>query len=403
MKLYHVHQNLVSNRLENIPEEVFRQLDSLSIDVPKGDVAITAGSRGIADIAQITRAVGDWLKKEGATPFIIPSMGSHNGATAEGQRAMVESLGITESAMDMEIRASMECVKLGEVETGDVFMDRHAYESEGAIVLNRIKLHTCFAGIVQSGLMKMMVVGMGKIRSAETFHSAPTPEMNRMIIQMGQMLIDSGKILAGVGILEDGFDATAEIHAVAPDQITTVEPQLLEKHKNYFPRLPVDALNVLIVDQTGKIFSGTGMDPNVIGRSGVRDLHIDGPDIHIIAALRLHPKSQGNALGVGLADFITQEFRDSIDEHKTLINTLTTGEMARLKIPATLNNDETLIDTIGSRFGHHRWMFAPNTLHLEDLYVSEDLCEELAGHPKCEVADDPTTLSFSNGRHELVF
>ena len=393
----------MSNPIEDIPAEVCRRLDSLAIDVPQGDIAITAGSRGISNIAEITRAVGNWLKTRGANPFIIPSMGSHNGATAEGQRAMIESLGITESAMAMEIRASMDCVKVGEVETGDVFMDRHAYESKGTIVLNRVKLHTCFSGIVQSGLMKMMVVGMGKIRSATTFHSAPTPEMNRMIIQMGQCLIDSDKIVAGVAILEDGFDDTAEIHAVAPAQITTVEPKLLERHKTYFPRLPVDDLNVLVVDQTGKIFSGTGMDPHVIGRSGIRDFLIDGPDIHIIAALRLHPKSQGNALGVGLADFITQEFRDSIDEKKTLINTLTTGEMARLKIPATLDNDEELIDTVRTRFGDHRWMFTPNTLHLEDLYVSEDLCNELAGHPKCEVADEPATLTFSDGRHELVF
>jgi len=403
MNLYRVHQNLVSNPIQDIPAEVFRQMDALAIDVPQGDIAITAGSRGISNITTITRAVGDWLKKKGANPFIIPSMGSHNGATAEGQRAMVESLGITESAMDMEIRASMECVKVGEVETGDVFMDRHAYECEGAILLNRVKLHTCFSGIVQSGLMKMMVVGMGKIRSAETFHSAPTPDMNRMILQMGQLLIDSGKIIAGVAILEDGFDETAEIHAVGPGQITAVEPQLLEKHRTYFPRLPVDELNVLIVEQTGKIFSGTGMDPNVIGRSGVEDLPMDKPDIRIIGALRLHPKSQGNALGVGLADFITREFREAIDEHKTLINTLTTGEMTRLKIPATLDNDETLIETIRTRFGEHRWMFAPNTLHLEDLYVSEDLCDELADHPKCEIADEPTALTFSNGRHELGF
>jgi hypothetical protein len=282
----------------------------------------------------IIRACGDWLRGRGANPFIVPAMGSHNGATAEGQRSMIESLGVTESSMNMPIRSSMEVVQLGEVATGPVFMDRHCYEAAGVLVVNRVKLHTCFSGPVQSGLTKMMVVGMGKIRSAQTFHSAPTAQMKDMLLQMGRCLLDTGKIFAGLAILEDGFDETAELHALAPDSILSREPELLARHRHYFPELPVDALNVLIVDAIGKTFSGTGMDTNVIGRRGIPTFEdLTRPRINAIAALSLVPESQGNAIGVGLADFITRQLRDRIDEHKTLINVLTTGDMDRAKIP----------------------------------------------------------------------
>ena len=404
MQLFRVRQQLVSNPLENVPAAVAAQLDGLGVDVPRGDVAITVGSRGIANIPAIIRACGDWLRDHGSNPFIVPSMGSHNGATAAGQQQMVESLGMDEAAMGMPIRSSMECVKVGTVASGDVWMDRHCYESDGVLVVNRVKLHTCFSGPVQSGLVKMMVVGMGKIRSAETFHSSPTPEMKDMLLEMAQLLIDSGKIWGGLAILEDGFDQTAELHALAPDEILAREPALLAKNREYFPRLPVDALNVLIVDEIGKTYSGTGMDPNVIGFRGVRICEdIAKPDVKIIAALRLAAASQGNAIGVGLADFITRQLRDAIDERKTFINVYTTGDMERAKIPATLDNDEELIDAIAKRYGSERWMFIPNTLHLEDLYATPDLRDELASHPACRVDDKPVELTFQNGRHQLAF
>jgi hypothetical protein len=404
MKLYRVHQKLVSSRLTDIHGEVHRRLDAQNIAVPQGEIAITAGSRGIANIAEITRAVGDWLKSKGATPFIIPAMGSHNGATAEGQRSMIESLGITEEAMQMEIRASMQVVRVGEVPSGAVYMDRHAQESAGVIILNRIKLHTCFSGTIQSGLIKMMVVGMGKINSASTFHSTATGEMNEMLIDMGRVLIDSGKIVAGVAILDDGFDETAEIHALPPEDFIEQEPVLVKRHTAYFPRLPIDALNVLIVDEIGKTYSGTGMDPNVIGHRGVKGGEdIPLPRINIIAALRLSPQSQGNAIGVGLSDFITRELRDDINEEKTFINVFTTGEMARMKIPATLRDDAEVIEKIDERYGDQRWMFIPNTLHLEELYISADLRAEVAAHPICEVDDEPVELTFKDGKHQLRF
>ena len=235
MRLYKVRQRLVSRPLADIASAVDNSLNKLKLPIPRGDVAITVGSRGICNLPAIIRACGRWLRDQGANPFIVPAMGSHNGATADGQRNMIESLGITESAMDMPIRSSMEVVQIAEVATGPVFMDQHCYNSAGVLVVNRIKLHTCFSGPVQSGLVKMMVVGMGKIRSAQTFHSTPTVRMKDMLLEMGKCVLDSGKILAGLAILEDGFDETAEIHALAPHEVLQREAELLSHHRTYWP------------------------------------------------------------------------------------------------------------------------------------------------------------------------
>jgi hypothetical protein len=404
MKLYKVQQQLVSRPLADVVDVVRQQLSSLNLSVPEGDVAITVGSRGIRNLPVIIKSCGDWLRDHGATPFIVPAMGSHNGATAEGQRQMVESLGVTEAAMNMPIRSSMEVVEIGEVRTGPVFMDRYCSEAAGVLVVNRVKLHTCFAGPIQSGITKMMVVGMGKIRSAQTFHSARATAMKDMLLEMGQCVLDSGRILGGLAILEDGFDETAELHAIRPADILQREMELLEHHRSYFPRLPLDDLNVLIVDTIGKTYSGTGMDTNVIGRRGIAGFEdLTKPRIRTIGALSLTPASQGNAIGVGLADFITQRLRSEINEHKTFINTLTTGDMDRAKIPATLADDETLIGTIEERFGSHRWMFIPNTLHLGELYVSEDLVSEIAANPLCRIAENSTTLTYNDKRLALSY
>jgi hypothetical protein len=400
--LYQVDQQLVSAPLADVTAEVHRALDQLGQKPPQGEIAITAGSRGITNLVAITKAAGDWLRQHGAKPFLVPSMGSHNGATAAGQQKMLESLGLTSQATGMEIRSSMECVQVGSVSSGDVWMDRHCFESSGVLILNRIKLHTCFSGPVQSGLTKMMVVGMGKIRSAETFHSARPDRMPRILDEMGSLLVQSGKIFAGLAILEDGFDQTAEIHAIRGNQILTQEPALLKRHRHYFPSLPSQKIDVLVVDDIGKTYSGTGMDTNVIGRRGVHGYEdLTQPKIKIIAALGLTAKAQGNALGVGLADFITRRLRDAIDEEKTFVNAITTGDMQRMAIPCTLPDDEQLLTTIRQRYGEKRWMLIPNTLHVEKVFVSADLAQELGHHPRCQVAPRPTPLSFAQGRLSL--
>jgi hypothetical protein len=251
----------------------------------------------------------------------------------------------------------------------------------------------------------MMVVGMGKINSAETFHAAPTASMKDMLLEMGRCVIDSGKIIAGLAILEDGFDRTAELHALLPADILAAEPGLLDRHRHYFPTLPVDEFTVLVVDEIGKTFSGTGMDTNVIGYRGIIDYEdLERPRIKTIAALNLAAASQGNAIGVGLADFITRRLRDAIDEHKTFTNVFTTGEMRRMAIPCTLANDEEVVARMRERYGDRRWIFIPNTLHLETLYASADLADELRANPRCKVEADPVPLTFSaDGRLMLRY
>ncbi|MFZ4775414.1 MAG: DUF2088 domain-containing protein [Terrimicrobiaceae bacterium] len=402
MNVFRIDQKLVSNPLEDIEGEVYGRLDGLGFSPPRGRVAITAGSRGIDNILRITKAAGDWLRAKGAEPFLVPCMGSHNGATAEGQREMIESLGLTETATGMEICSSMDVVKIGTVSSGDVWMDRCCHEADGVLVLNRVKLHTCFSGPVQSGLTKMMVVGMGKIRSAETFHSTPNPQMKDMLLEMGALLVASGKIFCGLAVLEDGLDRTAELHAIPPEEILASEPALLERHRQYFPALPCEELRVLVVGRIGKTFSGTGMDTNVIGRRGVNGYEdLVRPRIHVIAALSLSEASHGNAIGVGLADFITRRLRDAIDEQKTFLNAFTTGEMRRMAIPCTLEDDREIVTRLRGRYGDSGWMFIPNTLHLDKLYCSEDVAVKLRDHPRCIVADSPVPLAYRDGKLSL--
>lgn len=405
MKLHRVRQKLISNPISDIPAAVNAALDARGGQVPQGPVAITAGSRGIANIAEITRAAGDWLRAQGAEPFLVPCMGSHNGATAEGQRAMVESLGMTEQAMGMPIKASMDVVEIGETFTGPITVDKYCYESAGVLVLNRIKLHTCFTGPIESGLMKMMTIGMGKINGARTFHKVPCNDKAKAIFAMGEAIIGTGKIFAGLGIVEDGYDQTAELHGLAPEQFSTEEPKLLTRFReHYFPKLPVDELDVLIVDQIGKTFSGLGMDPNVIGRRGIEGVDdFPTPKIGSIAALELTAASQGNALGFGLGDAITQRLHDAIDFNKTRINAETTGDMARIKMCHIAKDDADAFDWCRDRSGNKRWLVVPNTLHLDSLYASEGLVDELANHPRCTVESETVEPAFEDGRLVLDF
>jgi hypothetical protein len=404
MRLLRVRQNLVANPIADIRAAVRAALDPLSGSVPQGEIALTAGSRGINNIGLILRAAGEWLREHGARPFVVPAMGTHNGGTAEGQQAMLATLGVTEAAVEMPIRASMECVEIGSLRGNAVWMDRHAFDSAGVLVVNRVKLHTGFSGPVQSGLSKMMSVGLGKIGGARAFHEVRGRDLAEHLLAMRKVVLGSGKIWAGLAILEDGFDQTAELHALLGADIPEGEPKLLDRHRRYFPRLPLNEINVLVVNAIGKTYSGTGMDTNVIGYRGSRDCEdLDGPHIKIIAALSLAESSQGNAVGVGLADFITRRLRDSIDEQKTFLNTFTAGNMQMAKLPVALKDDEELVRMLADRFGERGWVFIPNTLHLETLYASEDSREPLAANTICRVEPQPVELTFQNGRHQLTF
>jgi len=249
-----------------------------------------------------------------------------------------------------------------------------------------------------------MVVGLGKIQSAQTFHNTHSADMSRMLQEMGQCLIDSGKILGGLGLLEDGLDQLAEVHALPGADILSKEPDLVTRHRSYFPSLPVDNLDLLVVGEIGKNLSGTGMDTNVIGYRGIKGAEdLSSPNIRHIAALGLSDASQGNAIGVGLADFITKRLRDAMDEAKTFTNVFTTGDMQRMKIPATFETDENLLTRIEERFGLGRWMIIPNTLHLETVYVTAALRDEIQKHPCCSVDGEAVAATFQDGKLLLEF
>lgn len=384
MKLTRITQPLASNPLADVRAAVAAQLDALGTTPPQGEIAITAGSRGIANLPLILRACGQWLRERGATPFAVPAMGSHNGGTAEGQQAMLAALGMTEAALDMPIRSSMETVTLGRIDSGPVTMDRHAAESAGVLVVNRVKRHTSFGGPpfgdhCESGLVKMIAVGLGKIPGAQTFHIVPTAQKAAALEAMATTSIETGKIWAALAILEDGYDKTAELHASAPREIIHRERGLLAHYAdNYFPSLPVDELNVLVVDQIGKNFSGTGLDTNVIGRRGLSDAPDPPlPKIGSIAALSLSPESKGNANGVGLCDIISQRLYDAIDFEKTRLNAQTAGEPDKAVPPLVLPTDQAIFDWLREQRGTRRWMRIPNTLELGQIEVSEDLLDEI--------------------------
>ncbi|MEN1681888.1 MAG: DUF2088 domain-containing protein [Planctomycetota bacterium] len=384
--LHAIHRNLSAAAIEDVPSEVHRQLDQLGVDPPRGPMAITAGSRGVANMAAILRAAGEWLRARGSEPFVIPSMGSHNGATAEGQRAMLEGLGMTEAALGMPIRSSMETVTIGEVATGPITMDRFAHESAGVLVVNRVKRHTGFGGPpfgghCESGLAKMMTVGLGKIEAARTFHAASTTDKPNVIREMAERVVATGKLWAGLAILEDALDQTAELHALPAGEILSREPELLARHaERYFVGLPVDELNVLIIDQIGKNFSGTGMDTNVIGRRGLSDApDLESPRIGSIAALSLSPESQGNAVGVGLADVVTQRLADAVNHEKTRLNAETAGAPNKAVLPLVLPDEDAVLAWLLERHGPTRWMRIANTLELERVWLSEDLLAEAQG------------------------
>jgi hypothetical protein len=394
VRLVPYRQQLVSRPLADVRAETRRQLDALGVAPPHGPVAITGGSRGIDKIAEVLRACAEWLRERGADPFLVPAMGSHNGATADGQLAMLEALGMNERAIDMPIRSSMEVVSVGRAASGpaagaDVWMDRLAAESAGVLVVNRVKPHTSFGGapygeFAESGVTKMMTVGLGKLEGARVFHAIDTSSKPRALRSLGEGVVASGKVWGGLALIEDGYDQLAELHALPAQRIVGDEPALLAHYvEAYFPRLPTQELNVLVIDTIGKNFSGTGMDTNVVGRRGLEDAPDPPlPRIGSIAALALSPESRGNAVGVGLADVVTQALRDAIDTEKTQLNALTAGGPRKAAIPLVLPDERRVFDWLREREGELRWLRAPNTLHLGELLVSEDLLAELPPNPR---------------------
>lgn len=342
LPMYRARQRFASVGLANLDSVCGEQLARLAPQIPRGGrVAIAAGSRGIRDHVSVLRHVAAMVRQAGAEPFIVPAMGSHGGATPDGQRDLLTSVGITVESVGAAVRSSMETVELAAHGCEcRVFMDKLAWESDGVILVNRIKPHTDFHGEFESGLVKMAVIGLGKHAQALEIHRLGVRGLRSVVPMAARAVFATGKVIGGVGIVEDAYDRTMAVRALGPREIVEQEPVLLGLARANMPRLPLEHIDVLIVDRIGKDISGVGMDPNIIGRMAIRgEAEPDSPRIGAIVARRLSAASHGNALGVGLADVITRELYDAIDYATMYENVYASTFLERAKVPVVAKND----------------------------------------------------------------
>lgn len=373
--------------LKNLDDDVPQTLSALNLPAENlhgKQIAVAVGSRGIANLQEIVQVVCVWLKAQGAQPFIFPAMGSHGGATAEGQRNILAEYGVTAELVGAEIRASMATMFLGKTPEGfQVFMDRNAWESDGVLVLNRIKPHTDFTGKNESGLLKMMAVGMGKEEGArETHHYGWKYGFAQVIGAMSAITLASGKILCGLAVAENEMHQICALRAAQPANIVLMEEEMLQLARPLLPRLPFSKLHLLVVDELGKNISGTGMDTNVIGR-GFEMYPVEGPKIGMIYVRDLTPESGGNAVGMGLADVIHERLYQKIDFQKTYLNSRVSLNPAPSKLPMHLPSDREALSLALGHLGRpdpaeQRVVWIRNTLNLNRLAISAPLALEAA-------------------------
>ncbi|MFP4242907.1 MAG: DUF2088 domain-containing protein [Chitinispirillaceae bacterium] len=347
-------------------------------------VALAVGSRGIPFLPEVVRSLAVCLKDKGAHPFIVPAMGSHGGATAQGQKEILASYGITESEIGAPVCSSMEVVRLdeGELECA-VYMDKLAFKSDGVIVVNRVKPHTDYHGSYESGLVKMSVIGLGKHAAALEIHKKGVYGLRNLILVAAEKVFASGKILGGVALLENGVGGCADLEVLPVENIMSDEPSLLERARHLMPRLPLDELDVLVVDRLGKDISGTGLDPNIIGRTRILgESEPSSPFIKSIIITDLTSASHGNALGIGLADIITRKLFEKIDYGAMYENAYTSTFLERVKVPLVAATDRDAfryaLRMCGSDQKELSVMRIRDTLHLNDVYVSASVYEKIA-------------------------
>lgn len=389
--------------VEEIPDVVKTQLDRTEIKEkirPGMEIAITVGSRGVANIPVIIKAIGDFVKSQGATPFLVPAMGSHGGATAEGQRAVIEGYGVTEEATGCEIRSSMETALIGETPNGmPVRIDKNAYEADGIIVCGRVKPHTGFRGPYESGIMKMMAIGLGKQFGAEIIHWDGFGHFKEYIPMFGNAILKNAPVLCGVALLENAYDKTREIVSLTPQEIIDEEPKLLLRAKSYMPRILFDSCDVLIVDQMGKNISGDGMDPNISGRFPTP--YADGGiKAQRVVALDLTEQSHGNACGIGLADVTTRRLFNKMDFEQTYPNAITNTVVEEMKIPMIMESDKLAVQIalkscVEIDHQNPRVVRIHTTMDMDEIQISAGLVEEARQNPALEILGETKPMEFN--------
>ncbi|MFC4779537.1 lactate racemase domain-containing protein [Paenibacillus sp. GCM10023252] len=367
---------------------------------PGQQVAVAVGSRGVANIAELTRETIVAIKAAGGQPFIVPSMGSHGGASAEGQAEVLAHLGITEETVGAPIRSTMEVVEIGKLDNGlPVYVDRFAYEADAIVVINRIKPHTAFRGAIESGIMKMLAIGLGKQKGAEACHQLGFKYMAVNVPLMARMMLEKLPVAYGVAVVENAYDQTRHVEILTPDILEEREMVLLEMAKANMPKLLFDQIDVLVIDYIGKNISGDGMDPNVTGRYPT-PYATGGPDVSKMVILDLTPETKGNANGIGTADFTTQRLVDGTDLATMYANGLTSTVCAPTKIATTLANDRLAIQAAVKTcnildYTTCKLVRIKDTLHLGEIEISVNLLEAAKLHTGIEVlSSEPYEWTF---------
>lgn len=403
-QMVRIRQKFDGTRLDRPTEDLERELAKPGVIdriKPGQQVAVAVGSRGVANIAAFTRTTIDAIKRAGAHPFIVPCMGSHGGATAEGQKEVLHHLGVTEEAMGAPIRSTMEVVQIDQLPNGlPVYVDKYAYEADAIVVINRVKPHTAFRGKIESGIMKMISIGLGKQKGAEACHQLGFKYMAENVPAMARIMIEKLPILFGVALVENAYDETCIVEVLPAAQVEEREMVLLEIAKARLPKILFDQIDVLVIDYIGKNISGDGMDPNITGRYPTPYAH-GGPDVSKMVVLDTTPETKGNANGVGTADFTTQRLVDKMDLAATYANGLTSTVCAPTKIATTLGNDLYAIKAAVKTcnildYTQCRLVRIRDTLHLGEIEISVNLLEEAKLHPDIEILTEPYDLPFNS-------
>ena len=402
--IFRVRQTFDMPRVDDVPGEVAAQLAQLRLDHqirPGQTVAISAGSRGVANIHVILRAIVQHLQALGAAPFIVPAMGSHGGATAEGQRAVLARYGITEDFCGCPIRASMETVIVCRAAEGfPVHFDRQASAADHVVVCARVKPHTSFVGEIESGLMKMLLIGLGKHNGAQIYHRAIKDySFGQIVRSVAREVLAQCRIIAGVAMVENAYDQTAWIEAVRPEKFEQREKELLRLAKQWLPRLPFAAADLLLIDEIGKEISGTGLDTNVVGRKfGVHEAAPDeSPKIRQIAIRSLTAETHGNATGLGLVEYCRTQILRQRDDAVTRLNCLTGGHAIAAMTPLDYETDREILVTALGQIGltdatNAKLMWIRNTLDLAEVECSTAYLNEARERPDLEVIHEPRPL-----------
>jgi len=400
-RMVRVQQHFPQDELSDIEGAIRGELRRHEIirRVKKGmRIAIAVGSRGMAEVPRIVRLVVEELKKCGAEPFIVPAMGSHGGATAEGQKEVLSSLGVTEAGAGCLIRSSMEVVNLGVMDNGlPILMDQEAFSADGIVLINRVKAHNAFSGPNESGLVKMITIGLGKQKGADSCHTLGFGHMAQFIVDMARIKLERVPFLFGLATVENAYDRIKKIAVIPAENIIETERHLLVEAKKQMPKLLLQPINVLVVDQMGKEFSGGGIDPYTTGRAPTPYLSV-GPDPNKLVVLDITDKSHGNACGMSLADISTRRLFNKINFEYTYANNLTSTVMTG-RIPMILESDRLAIQGAVKTcnvldLSRMRMVRIANSLHVEKIFISENMLEEALAHPDMTVLGDPEDMGF---------